>query len=216
MNKTSLLAIVLGLLLNQTTTCAGVYINIASEDEIRIFTDSDNKDAIEISSAEEIQDRRTLVFKTKIETPKRLSIAAKYQSANKLPYHQEVLLAAHATALEPALIHAVIAVESGHNPKARSPKGAVGLMQLMPATAQQFSISVVDAPSKNILAGAKYLRELLNTYDGNLPLALAAYNAGPNAVKKYRGKIPPYTETQRYVPKVLVHYQQFAKPYSKL
>jgi soluble lytic murein transglycosylase-like protein len=213
MNKTlSLPYVIFGLLLNQAAISAEVYLNVSSKDEIRITSDFDDKEAIKISDATHPDHgKHPLAFRTKIDASKPLSIAAKYQSATQLPYHEEVILAANATALEPALIHAVIAVESGHNPKARSNKGAFGLMQLMPATAQQYAIAVDASPSKNILAGARYLRTLLDAFNGDLPLALAAYNAGPNAVKKYQGKIPPYAETQRYVPKVLVHYQQFAK-----
>lgn len=204
--------LILSLSISQLALSAEVYLNLSNEDEIIITSDFDDKDAIIISDTNELKHhKQSPKFKTKIAAAKSLSIAAKYQSASRLPYHNEVVLAAHATALEPALIHAVIAVESAHNPSARSNKGAFGLMQLMPSTAQQYSIAEDAAPSKNILAGAKYLRNLLDIFNGDLSLALAAYNAGPNAVKKYQGKIPPYIETQRYVPKVLVHYLQFSQ-----
>lgn len=127
-----------------------------------------------------------------------------------LPYSTEVISAADETSIEPALIHAVITVESKHNPRARSKKGAYGLMQLMPATANRFKVLDKHDPKQNILAGAKYLRELLNLFNGDLMLALAAYNAGPGAVQKYRGQIPPYRETMDYVPKVLKLYRQYS------
>jgi soluble lytic murein transglycosylase-like protein len=127
-----------------------------------------------------------------------------------LPYHQEVLLAANETAIEPALIHAVIATESKHNARAKSNKGALGLMQLMPATARRFHVKDRNDPKQNILAGSKYLRELLNLYQGDLTLTLAAYNAGPGAVQKYSNRIPPYKETMRYVPKVLKYYKKYS------
>ncbi|MDP2404427.1 MAG: lytic transglycosylase domain-containing protein [Methylotenera sp.] len=129
---------------------------------------------------------------------------------SKLPYSTEVISAADETSIEPALIHAVITVESRHNPRARSKKGAYGLMQLMPATANRFKVLDKHDPKQNILAGAKYLRELLNLFNGDLMLALAAYNAGPGAVQKYRGQIPPYRETMDYVPKVLKLYRQYS------
>ena len=107
--------------------------------------------------------------------------------------------------LEPALIRAIIRVESNFNYKAVSPVGAKGLMQLMPVTARELGHKkALDPknPRANIYAGAKYIRELINMFDGNLKLAIAAYNAGPNAVLKHHG-IPPYAETQLYVKRVL-------------
>ena len=127
-----------------------------------------------------------------------------------LPYNHEVVAAAKETSLDPALIHAVIATESKHNPRAKSNKGAFGLMQLMPATARRFNVKDRNDPKQNIVAGAKYLRELLTLYKGDLQLTLAAYNAGPAAVKKYSNHIPPYRETIHYVPKVLKYYQQYS------
>ena len=127
-----------------------------------------------------------------------------------LPYNHEVVAAAKETSLDPALIHAVIATESKHNPRAKSNKGAFGLMQLMPATARRFNVKDRNDPKQNIVAGAKYLRELLTLYKGDLKLTLAAYNAGPAAVKKYSNHIPPYRETIHYVPKVLKYYQQYS------
>ena len=127
-----------------------------------------------------------------------------------LPYNHEVVAAAKETSLDPALIHAVIATESKHNPRAKSNKGAFGLMQLMPATARRFNVKDKNDPKQNIVAGAKYLRELLTLYKGDLKLTLAAYNAGPAAVKKYSNHIPPYRETMHYVPKVLKYYQQYS------
>jgi soluble lytic murein transglycosylase-like protein len=128
----------------------------------------------------------------------------------QLPYNDEVLLAAKETTIDPALIHAVITVESQHNTHAVSKKGAFGLMQLMPATAARFKVHDTSSAKQNILAGAQYLRELLIVFNGDLNLSLAAYNAGQNAVHKYGGHIPPYKETQEYVPKVLRRYRQYS------
>jgi soluble lytic murein transglycosylase-like protein len=100
------------------------------------------------------------------------------------------------------LVRAVMQVESGFNPSARSPKGAMGLMQLMPATAKQYGVKNAFNPAENVRAGVAYLRELLDRYQNNEELALAAYNAGPGAVDKHGQSVPPYRETQSYVAQI--------------
>ncbi len=106
-------------------------------------------------------------------------------------------------ALNPDLIRAVIRAESAWNPRAVSPKGAMGLMQLMPATAAAYGVVDPFDPAENIRAGVAYLRRLLDRFDGKTELALAAYNAGPEAVEKYGRTIPPYRETRSYVRKIV-------------
>ena len=108
------------------------------------------------------------------------------------------------------LIFAVIAQESAGDPAVVSSKGAKGLMQLMDETAADLGVKRVMNPLENVMAGTRYLRMLLDKYNGNIELALAGYNAGPGAVQKYNG-IPPYKETQQYVKKVMNYYRQFSQ-----
>lgn len=110
--------------------------------------------------------------------------------------------------LHPELLHAVIRAESAYDHKAVSRKGAVGLMQLMPATARRYGVDNAEDPRQNLSGGARYLRYLLGLFDNDLSLALAAYNAGENAVIEYGRRIPPYPETRNYVRKVLAFYQE--------
>jgi soluble lytic murein transglycosylase-like protein len=109
--------------------------------------------------------------------------------------------------LDPNLLHAVIKIESGYNPQAVSPKGARGLMQLMPDTARRFGAKDSFNPRENVQAGAQYLKWLLRLFDGDVQLALAGYNAGERAVIRAGYRIPPYIETNNYVLKVLQHYK---------
>ncbi len=119
--------------------------------------------------------------------------------------------AAVSAAVEPNLLRAVIVVESGFNSRAVSKRGAVGLMQLMPATATRFGVSNPFDPTQNIHAGARYLKFLIDRFGHNVQLALAAYNAGEEAVDRNGGQIPPFTETMAYVPRVLKIYRMLTE-----
>jgi soluble lytic murein transglycosylase-like protein len=119
------------------------------------------------------------------------------------PYRELIGQVAREQGVDPALVHAVVAVESGFDARARSPKGAIGLMQLMPQTARRYGVSDIWNPLENLRAGTRYLRYLLGVFDQNVSLALAAYNAGEGAVIGAGHKIPPYPETRSYVPRVL-------------
>ncbi|HRN82823.1 transglycosylase SLT domain-containing protein [Nitrosomonas europaea] len=114
--------------------------------------------------------------------------------------------------IDPSLVLAVIAVESGFNTQAVSPKNAQGLMQLIPATAERFQVRDVFDPEENIRGGMAYLRWLLAFFKGDVALVAAAYNAGEGAVEKYRG-IPPYPETVKYVDKIMSRYNKTSHPY---
>jgi soluble lytic murein transglycosylase-like protein len=124
-------------------------------------------------------------------------------------YSELVARVAREQQIDVALLHAIVTVESGYNERARSPKGASGLMQLMPGTAQRYGVMDVWNPLENLRGGARYLRDLLVLFKDNLNLALAAYNAGEGAVIGSGYQIPPYPETRSYVPRVLQHYQQY-------
>lgn len=130
-------------------------------------------------------------------------------SVRKARYDRAVEEVSRAYGLESALVHAVIAVESSYNPKAVSKAGAAGLMQLMPGTAKRYGVTDAFDPVQNLRGGANYLRDLLNLFGSDVSLALAAFNAGENAVIKHGNRIPPYRETLRYVPRVLDHYERF-------
>lgn len=114
-----------------------------------------------------------------------------------------------ANQLSPALVHAIIKAESDGQRKAVSRKGAKGVMQLMPFTSKRLNVNDPFDPIENIEGGVKYIKELLATFDGNIANAVAAYNAGPAAVKKYGG-VPPYEETRVYVRRVLNLYRQYS------
>ena len=131
--------------------------------------------------------------------PRLLARAARYDAI--------IEAEAKAAAVEPNLLRAVIVVESGFNSRAVSRRGAVGLMQLMPATATRFGVSDRYDPRQNVRGGARYLGFLINRFRQNVRLALAAFNAGEDAVDRYAGQIPPFAETLEYVPKVMRIYQ---------
>jgi soluble lytic murein transglycosylase-like protein len=134
------------------------------------------------------------------------------QLADK-PYAAQIQAAALEAALDPALVHALIFVESGYNPAARSTKGAIGLMQVMPATAMRYGVADPGrSPEVNLKVGTRYLKDLMELFAGRVDLALAAYNAGENAVLRHGQRIPPIKETRLYVPAVLSKYREWREP----
>lgn len=124
-------------------------------------------------------------------------------------YDKMIREVAHTYGLDSALLHAVVTVESSYNPNAVSNKGASGLMQLMPGTAKRYGVENVLDPLQNLQGGAQYLRDMMQLFNGDMSLAIAAYNAGEAAVVRHSKRIPPYPETMKYVPKVMGFYQEY-------
>lgn len=131
------------------------------------------------------------------------------------PYKKDINAASSQYNISTALILSIITAESCFKPTALSPKGAKGLMQVMPATGKRFGISNLSNPTNNIQAGVRYLRYLLDLYQGNIIATIAAYNAGEGAVRKYKGEIPEYKETKTYVKRVMSTYDKFFHHLSK-
>lgn len=131
---------------------------------------------------------------------------SRYKSVNKSRFSDLIAETAGRYQVDEKLLHAVIQTESAYNSNAVSRAGAVGLMQLMPGTAQRYGVVDRNDPAQNVEGGTRYLRDLLDMFSPNIDLAIAAYNAGENAVLKYHYSIPPYSETRNYVKQVLALY----------
>jgi hypothetical protein len=180
---------------------AGTIFVYELENGSRLVTDSDQADS-----------GYRLVKRYSTEPFSKRKVGSSYTSNVVLSKFDELILeTADAHKLDPALLKAVIHVESAFDPFAVSRTGAMGLMQMMPGTAAQYNLTVNQFdPQRNVYAGAHHLKDLLKLFDGNIRFALAGYNAGPNAVNKYNG-IPPYQETERYVLKVMKLYSEYLK-----
>ena len=137
-----------------------------------------------------------------------LGVLRRVHKVNVVRFDDLIREAAKYYTLPPALVKAVVAVESSFEPKAVSPAGAQGLMQLMPGTAREMQVANVFEPRENIYGGTRYLRILTNQYQGDIRKTLAAYNAGPKAVAKYNG-VPNYPETRKYLRRVLRLYRHY-------
>jgi len=136
------------------------------------------------------------------------TVSADWLMEMKQPFDGLIRRTAIEHEIDPPLMFAIAHVESGFNAQARSPKGAIGLMQLMPATADRFGVKNAYLPRENVSGAAQYLKFLLDRYDGDLRLSLAAYNAGEGSVDRFNG-IPPFQETQAYVKSVLTFWRRF-------
>ena len=170
------------------------------------YTDNDGKtyfaDEPRNSISKSIFKFRT--YTSKDFTPRTL----RYSSLNKQRFSDLIEQTAYKYQVDPKLVHAVIQTESAYDADAISSAGAVGLMQLMPETAKRFGVTDRNDPDQNVEGGTRYLKHLLGLFGPNLHLAVAAYNAGENAVMKYNNTIPPYPETQNYVKQVLALYKR--------
>jgi soluble lytic murein transglycosylase-like protein len=144
--------------------------------------------------------------------PKRIVMPTPGSAVRATRFDDYIREAARLYRIPEALIRAVIKVESNFDPRAVSPANARGLMQMIPATAERMMVNDIFDPRQNILGGTRYLRILANTFNGNLQLTIAAYNAGERAVARYGG-IPPYDETQQYVVDVLSYYEAYRSSY---
>jgi soluble lytic murein transglycosylase-like protein len=154
------------------------------------------------------QDFKVLNFPCYASDPKCRSVSWEKVPLNTRSFDSEIRLAADSNRLDESLIRAIIHAESAYQPDARSPKGAQGLMQLMPATAQELNVVNPFDPADNISGGSEYLARLLDEFAGDLELAAAAYNAGPAAVHKFGG-VPPYDETREYVRRIKILYRRY-------
>lgn len=151
----------------------------------------------------------TLVLKSVIRSRKQEGFPSRSvtMNHNRKKFETIIRSAAHRHKVDPKLLHAVIQAESAYNPYAISHKGAVGLMQLMPQTADRYGVSDREDPDQNINGGAKYLSDLVAMFSSDIRLAVAAYNAGEQNVIKYGNTIPPFKETQQYVARVMKFYR---------
>ncbi|MBT8048608.1 MAG: lytic transglycosylase domain-containing protein [Xanthomonadales bacterium] len=156
------------------------------------------------------QDFSVLRFPCYAADPKCRSVSWEKVPLNTRAFRTEIRSASQYNAVEESLIRAIIHAESAYQTDAQSPKGAQGLMQLMPQTQQELNVSNPFDPEDNISGGARYLSQLLTQFGGDFELAAAAYNAGPAAVQKYGG-VPPYDETQEYVRRVKILYRRYGQ-----
>jgi soluble lytic murein transglycosylase-like protein len=136
-------------------------------------------------------------------------------AARRLPRDAQIRRVAARHGVDPLLVHAVVRAESGYDPKAVSPKGAAGLMQLMPETARRYGVADRFDPATNLEGGVRYLRHLLGMFGGNVALALAAYNAGEESVLRAGGRVPDYRETTAYVRRVRLYYRGLEQVYRR-
>jgi soluble lytic murein transglycosylase-like protein len=155
-----------------------------------------------------LDDSYKLLWRSGATKKKRSGYSAAKMAENRSKYTPLIAKVSKELRLHPGLLHAMVLVESAYNPVAISKRGARGLMQLMPETASRYGVDNILDPRQNLEGGARYLSDLLREFEYDIKLALAAYNAGENAVKRYGNNIPPFPETINYVDKVLGEYER--------
>lgn len=186
-------------LLTSVVTAALLLVSVSSPAAAQIYTWRDANGNLVLSD----RPKEGVALAT-YGVPKAMTLRATRPASSSRARLYEPLIEEHArlNGVRAELVRAVVQVESAFNPIAVSPKGAMGLMQLMPATARRFNVGNPFDPEENVRAGVAYLRQLLDRYENNEELALAAYNAGPGAVDRHGTAVPPYAETRSYVTKV--------------
>jgi soluble lytic murein transglycosylase-like protein len=192
------------------TTMALCLALVASTAEAQVYKWVDENGIVTFSNIAppKDQDFQVLRFPCYAADPKCRSVSWEKVPLNTRAYGSEIRSASRINAVDESLIRAIIHAESAYQPDAQSPKGAQGLMQLMPSTQLELDVSDAFDPGDNIRGGALYLAQLLTEFGGDFELAAAAYNAGPTAVIKYGG-VPPYDETQEYVRRVKILYRRY-------
>lgn len=176
--------------------------------EVYKFTDKDG--IIHLTNVKPVNQKNVITydFPCYASDPECRSLDWEHIPLNRKAFNEEISAAAEVFAVDESLIRAIIHAESAYRPEALSPKGAQGLMQLMPATGKEMNVVNVFDPVSNIAGGTRYLSILLQEFNDDVDMATAAYNAGPGAVRKYGG-IPPYKETQEYVHRVNILYRRY-------
>lgn len=189
------------------TATTGYFYKYQDNEKRVIYTDKPRADAILVSKMKVAVPAQNAMppFSAMTFTP---TNATFYNNPNKTRFNNLISRVAARHQVDEKLVHAVIQTESAYRPDAISSAGAVGLMQLMPATASRFGVMDSNNPEQNIDGGTRYLRHLLDMFPNNLDLAIAAYNAGENSILRHNNSIPPYPETQNYVKQVLAIYKQ--------
>jgi soluble lytic murein transglycosylase-like protein len=220
----SLISLSLGIIffLSSTTTYANVYSYISADGSsiltdkrikkkgyklIKVYKIKKKKKPVfaKTSSLKKVQYRKTIKSKSKGNGIVHSCANKRHLASKARVYQRTIQVYSRIYGVEEELIHAIVKQESCFNERAHSRAGAIGLMQLMPGTADMMKISNPWNPEQNIQAGVKYISEMLNMFSGKKRFAVAAYNAGPGMVRKYHG-IPPYRETRNYVKKVMAEY----------
>jgi soluble lytic murein transglycosylase-like protein len=178
------------------------------EADVYKFTDKDGITHYTNVKPSDRKNVKTFSFPCYASDPKCQQLDWERIPLNRQAFSEEIQAAAEVFTVEESLIRAIIHAESAYQPEALSPKGAQGLMQLMPATEKELGVDDVFDPVSNITGGTRYLSDLLREFDDDVSLAAAAYNAGPGAVRKYGG-IPPYKETKEYVRRIKILYRRY-------
>jgi soluble lytic murein transglycosylase-like protein len=190
--------------------CLGILLAPAHSDATEIYKYTDSEGIIHYTNTRPSGDfdYKTFNFPCYASDPRCHSVDWEKVPLNTSLFHEEIQTAASRYAVEESLIRAIIHAESAYQPDAVSPKGAQGLMQLMPEMQMELEVADPHHPESNIDGGSYHLSRLLDRFDGDVDLAAAAYNAGAGAVERYRG-VPPYTETREYVRRVQILYRRY-------